>query len=191
MATDVCSPAMNNSNAFEDDLRSKLLEAASAMARESGQTYSSSIDALFKSLGIGKSEVGWLMDEVGRRVVAGRHVMAHRMYGHHFLFDLPWSDPDKIGDFVAHLLSDGFTKQGLPILPGEIVDRLPPTLVRSLGLEKLRDNWGFLNGFDLASGLIAGYFSAQRLRKAACAMRLQSYAPPWRVWSGRNEHSAR
>lgn len=96
---------------------------------------------------IGHSSYGKLMDSAAK----GKGVIAHRLYGHHLVYDFPVNDLNEVAPFLEHLLSDLFTKQGLPIIPGEILE--------NLGLLKCCDSikrsWNFVNGFDILAGTVA------------------------------------
>lgn len=96
---------------------------------------------------IGHSTYGKLMDSAAK----GKGVIAHRLYGHHLVYDFPLDNLKEVAPFLEHLLSDLFTKQGLPIIPGEILE--------DLGLLKCCDSikrsWNFVNGFDILAGTVA------------------------------------
>lgn len=98
---------------------------------------------------IGHSAYGKLMDASAK----GKGVIAHRLYGHNLLFDFPVENIHDIAPFLDHLVSDLFTKQGLPIIPGEVL--------KDVGLLKccdsIRKSWNFVNGFDILSGTVAIY----------------------------------
>ena len=106
----------------------------------------------------GESAYGKIMDAAAK----DKHVVAHRLYGHHLVSDFPLGDVENIPDFLEHLLSDLFTKQGLPILPGELLE--------DLGLlkycDKLTKSWNFVNGFDILAGTVAIYKSYDKFMKA-------------------------
>jgi len=95
---------------------------------------------------IGHSAYGKLMDAAAK----GKHVVAHRLYGHHLIHDIPITTPVNIPAFLEHELSDLFTKQGMPILPGE--------LLKNIGLikycDKLTHSWNFINGFGILSAVV-------------------------------------
>jgi hypothetical protein len=97
--------------------------------------------------GVGHSAYGKIMDAAAK----GKGVLAHRLYGHHLIYDFPLDSPENIPAFLEHELSDIFTKQGLPILPGELLENTP-LLKYCKGLTR---NWNFLNGFDILSGTVA------------------------------------
>lgn len=106
---------------------------------------------------IGKNEYGALMDAAAK----GKHVMTHRLYGHHIIFDFPKDLKDQI-HFLEHEFSDLFTKQGLPILPGEILEKAGYLKL----FDKLSRNWNFVNGFDILSGTLSIYSGSVSLRDA-------------------------
>jgi len=96
---------------------------------------------------IGHSAYGKMMDAAGR----AKHVLAHRLYEHHLIYNFPVNSPENIPAFLEHELSDLFTKQGLPILPGELLENTS-LLKYCKGLTR---NWNFLNGFDILAGTVA------------------------------------
>lgn len=106
---------------------------------------------------IGKSAYGALMDKAAK----GKGVVTHRLYGHHIIYDFPINNLKDAAPFLEHLLSDLFTKQGLPIIPGEVL--------KDLGLLKccdhLTNNWNFVNGFDILSATVAIYGSTKNFDK--------------------------
>ena len=112
--------------------------------------YSKHSDAVYDFMEknkIGHSEYGRIMDMAAK----GKHTMVHRLYGHHVIYDFPIRDREQIAPFLKHLASDFFTKMGLPIIPGEILN--------DVGMLKwcgdLTHNWNFINGFDVLSGTVA------------------------------------
>ena len=96
---------------------------------------------------IGHSAYGKMMDAIGKT----KKTIAHRLYGHHLIYDFPYNSPENIPAFLEHELSDLFTKMGLPIIPGEILENTP--LLKYCN--KLTKNWNFVNGFDILAGTIA------------------------------------
>lgn len=110
--------------------------------------------------GIGKSEYGALMD------AAGKKEFVHRLYAHHLIYDFPYRNPDKVLDFLIHEFSDLFTKNGLPIIPGEFLENAPKWLSKITKNPCPCKNWNFINGFDLLAGTIV-IFSASRDIKLA------------------------
>lgn len=111
-----------------------------------------------KKFGIGESDYGVLMDKLGRR--AG--VFDHRHFGHHIIYDFPLGDVHNIPDFLEHLLiSDFFTKQGIPILPGEFLGA--SGIQEFCSVQTLR--WNFINAFDLLSGTLSIYAGIGNIRK--------------------------
>lgn len=106
---------------------------------------------------IGKNEYGALMDAAAK----GKHVMTHRLYGHHIVYDFPKNLKDQI-HFLEHEFSDLFTKQGLPILPGDILEKAGHLKL----FDKLSRNWNFVNGFDILSGTLSIYSGSVSLKDA-------------------------
>lgn len=105
---------------------------------------------------IGESAYGQLMDSLGS------HEAVHRLYGHHIIYDFPVDHPEHIWDFIEHELSDLFTKQGLPVLPGEVLKHTGVLqYCKSLNL-----NWNFVNGFDLLAATLAIYQGGKLLKGA-------------------------
>ena len=128
--------------------RDKLDRIASQIIRE--KAYHLPIYEWMKKNGIGESEYGRILDLLGRK----EHVFHHRLFGHHSIYDLPFNNPDKIPDFIEHVwVSDSFTRQGLPIIPG---DFLKDTRVLQYCSQKTLD-WNFVNAFDLLSGTLSIY----------------------------------
>jgi hypothetical protein len=107
---------------------------------------------------IGHSAYGKMMDEVGKT----KRVLAHRLYGHHLIYDFPFSSPENIPAFLEHELSDLFTKMGLPIIPGELLENTP--LLKYC--KKLKNNWNFVNGFDILAGTIAIWQGVEKVSEA-------------------------
>ena len=136
-------------NDLSQSQREKLFQRSSDCLRDYAYKHGNVIYDFMDANKIGKSTVGALMDAAGR----GRGVMAHRLYGHHLIYDFPINNLHEAAPFLEHLFSDLFTKQGLPILPGELLE--------NLGLKKccssLTHNWNFVNGFDILSGTTAVY----------------------------------
>lgn len=137
-----------------------VLKGINRCADDILSAYSKKSDAVYdimEKYQIGHSEYGRLMDKAGK----GKHTMAHRLYGHHILYDFPINNPNQILAFLEHLLSDSFTKMGLPILPGDILE--------DVGMLKwcnsLEHNWNFVNGFDVLSGTVALIQGIQSFQK--------------------------
>lgn len=132
------------------------LEAA--CLREYAYNHGADIYSFMKRYNIGESDFGRIMDQAAK----GQHVIAHRLFGHHLVYDFPMDNPQVIGDFLEHELSDLFTKQGLPIIPGDIL--------KDTGMlkycNKLTANWNFVNGFDILSATIAIYKSVKSFNLA-------------------------
>lgn len=104
---------------------------------------------------IGKSTFGKIMDAAGRREAV------HRLYGHHPVYNFPINESKYIWDFIEHEFSDLFTKQGLPILPGELLEN--SNLIKYC--KSLTHNWNFVNGFDLLSGTVAIYSGTMEMKR--------------------------
>lgn len=98
---------------------------------------------------LGKSELGALMDIAGRE----KGFVAHRLFGHHIIYDFPIDNLENVAPFFEHLGSDVLTKMGLPILPGEVLE--DTGMINAC--KSLTDNWNFVNGFDILSGTISIY----------------------------------
>ena len=126
-------------------------EASSHYIRDYAYENGDYIYKFMKKHGIGESDYGKYMDALGRKP----GVFHHRLYGHHPIYDFPFSEPEKIPDFLEHLFSDFFTKQGLPIIPGEIIESTEIKVV----FNEISLNWNFINGFDLLAGTLAVYNS--------------------------------
>jgi hypothetical protein len=107
---------------------------------------------------IGHSAYGKMMDAVGRT----KHVLAHRLYGHHLIYDFPYNSPENIPVFLEHELSDLFTKTGLPVFPGDLLENTPLLKYCS----KLTKNWNFVNGFDVLAGTIAIWQGVEKVSEA-------------------------
>ncbi len=118
--------------------------------------------ALIDRFNVGKSEYGKLMDLVGRE----KGVFLHRLYGHHFVYDFPVGDPARSLDFLVHEFSDLFTKNGLPILPGELLENAPEWLRQLTIAREPCKSWNFINGFDLLAGTVAVFTACRDLRAA-------------------------
>ncbi len=106
---------------------------------------------------IGKSNYGKIMDAAAK----GKGVIAHRLYGHHLIFNFPLDSPQNISPFLEHIFSDLFTKQGIPIIPGEILENTD--LLRFC--DRLKNSWNFVNGFDILAGTIAFYKAFDKFKK--------------------------
>ncbi len=103
-----------------------------------------------KNNGLGESSYGAIMDAVGRRP----GIFDHRHFGHHVIYDFPIGDLRNAPDFLEHLLiSDFFTKQGIPLVPGELLEEAG---IRELCTVKTLQ-WNFVNAFDVLSGTLAIY----------------------------------
>lgn len=135
-----------------------IFESSSAMyIREYAYKNGSAIYDFMNKNSIGKSTYGTMMDAAAK----GKGVIAHRLYGHHLIYDFPISDLKEVAPFLEHLFSDLFTKQGLPILPGEILDNLG--LLKCC--DKLKGSWNFVNGFDILAGTVAIYQGINKFKE--------------------------
>jgi len=131
-------------------------EIAAHYLQSLGEEHGDQIYAFIEEHDFGKSAYGRLMD------AAGRHEAMHRLYGHHVVYDFPFQRPDQIPDFAEHLLSDAFTKAGLPLVPGQLLD--DADLLKYC--RSLSHNWNFINGFDLLSATVSVYRGQSRIRSA-------------------------
>lgn len=126
--------------------------------RSIGNEHGDQIYAFIDEHDVGKSAYGRLMDAAGN----GKGVINHRLYGHHAIYDFPLQRPDAIPDFAEHLFSDAFTKMGLPLIPGEVLD--DANLLEYC--DDLTHNWDFVNGFDVLAATVSIYRGQSRLRNA-------------------------
>lgn len=133
-------------------------EVEAIILREYAFQHGKAIYDFMDTYDIGKSAYGQLMDQAGK----GKHIMAHRLYGHNLVYDFPIDELHNANDFFEHLLSDLFTKQGIPILPGEILNDLG--LIKAC--DKLKGSWNLVNGFDILSATIAIYKGFDKFKKA-------------------------
>jgi len=120
------------------------------------------IAAFMDKYNIGKSEFGKLMDMAGRE----KGAFLHRLYGHHLIYNFPIKKPGNIPDFLIHEFSDLFTKNGLPIIPGELLKDAPGWLKSLTSSTQPCKNWNFINGFDLLAGTVAIFTATRDLRSA-------------------------
>lgn len=136
-------------NELPPNEREKLMQFAMDYLRDYAYKNGKSVYDFMDANKIGKSAYGAFMDAAGR----DKGVIAHRLFGHHLIYDFPIDDLNNVAPFLEHLFSDLFTKQGLPIIPGEVL--------RDAGLLKCCDSltrsWNFVNGFDILSGTVAIY----------------------------------
>jgi len=110
-----------------------------------------------KDNGLGESAYGSIMDAVGRRP----GIFDHRHFGHHLIYDFPIGELSNAPDFLEHLLiSDLFTKQGIPIVPGELLELAG---IREYCSVKTLQ-WNFVNAFDVLSGTLAIYAGYKNLK---------------------------
>lgn len=142
----------------EKSLLKELNQLASMYIREVGYKYGNKIYEFMDKFDIGKNYYGKIMDAAAH----GKGVIAHRLYGHHFIYDIPIENPQYILQFYEHLFSDLFTRQGLPILPGEILEDIGLLKV----CDKLTKNWNFVNGFDILTATVSIYSSLPKFKKA-------------------------
>ena len=142
----------------ENKIGTPLYPLDTAALREYAYAHGNDIYDFMNKYDIGKSAYGSLMDKAAE----GQHVIAHRLFGHHLIYDLPMDDPKAIASFLEHDFSDLFTKQGLPIIPGEILQ--DSGMIRYC--DGLTHNWNFINGFDILSATIAIYKSIGALKVA-------------------------
>jgi hypothetical protein len=144
-------------NKFKDNTK-KYCELSSHFIKEYAYKHGDEIYTFMDKYDIGCSTYGKMMDAIGR----AKNTVAHRLYGHHLIFDFPYASPQNIPAFIEHEFSDLFTKMGLPILPGELIENTP--LLKYCN--KLTKNWNFINGFDLLSGTIAIWQGIERTTEA-------------------------
>ncbi len=108
---------------------------------------SSAVYDFMEKYKIGHNSYGKVMDKASEE----KRVITHRLFGHHFIYDFPINDLNQAVPFLEHLLSDYFTKMGLPIIPGEWLE--------DAGMLKCCDslthNWNFVNGFDVLAGTVS------------------------------------
>lgn len=110
-----------------------------------------------KDNGIGESTYGKLMDAIGRK----HGIFDHRHFGHHIVYDFPIGDLHNSPNFLEHLLiSDFFTKQGIPIIPGEFLEA---SGIRDFCSVKTLQ-WNFVNAFDVLSGTLAIYAGYRNIK---------------------------
>jgi hypothetical protein len=129
------------------DLYKTSEEYSSFYIRDYSYKHGKTIYDFMNRYNVGRSTYGKMMDAAAK----GKKVMAHRLYGHHLIYDFPLSDTKNIPAFLEHELSDLFTKMGLPIIPGEMLENTQ--LLKYC--KSLTKNWNFVNGFDVLSGTIA------------------------------------
>lgn len=138
--------------------RSSVYSSVSAnYIRYYAQKHGEQIYDFMNAHDIGHSVYGVIMD----KAATGKHVIAHRLYGHHLIYDFPLNDPQNIPSFMDHLFSDLFTRQGLPIAPGELLEETE--LLKYC--DSIKRSWNFVNGFDVLSGTIAIYQGLEDIDK--------------------------
>lgn len=106
--------------------------------------------------GMGKSEVGKEMDKMGR------YLFNHRFGGGHLWWKELSNRPiEQWPDVLEHLMSDFFTKAGLPYaFDGTMIKK--PDLLKLFGGGKniaSYNNWAMINGFQFVSGSSSIVFS--------------------------------
>ena len=100
----------------------------------------------------------WQVD--GRRG-CNRGFFYHRHFGHHIVYDFPFGNIENAPDFIEHLLiSDFFTKQGIPLIPGELLES--SGIREYCSIQTLR--WNFVNAFDLLAGTLAIYGGSRNIK---------------------------
>jgi len=110
---------------------------------------------------IGQNDYGALMDAAAK----GKQVMAHRLYGHHLIYDFP-SELNNVIQFLEHEVSDVFTTMGLPIVPGEVLEA-KGFLKHFQHIPKSgKPNWNFVNAYDILAGTVAIYSGGSSLGQA-------------------------
>ena len=134
---------------LEKEEQLKIAQIASDYLRKYSYAHGNEIFAFMKANRIGESTFGQLMDAAAK----GKGVIAHRLYGHHLLYDFPVHNLKEVAPFLEHLFSDLFTKQGLPIIPGELL--ADADMLKCC--DSIKRSWNFVNGFDILSGTIAIY----------------------------------
>ena len=142
----------------EEEYIDKLKEVSSDFISAYAYKHGREIYDFMNKFEIGHSVYGKMMDAVGRT----KKVLAHRLYGHHLIYDFPYSSHENVPAFLEHELSDLFTKMGLPIIPGEILENTP--LLKYC--KKLTKNWNFVNGFDILAGTIAVWQGVEKVSEA-------------------------
>lgn len=134
-----------------------LLNVSSNILRDYAYNHGNAIYDFMNKYDIGHSAYGSFMDAAAH----GKEVIAHRLYGHHLIYDLPVDNLQNTSQFLEHEFSDLFTKQGLPILPGDIL--------KNNGLIKYCDSltksWNFVNGFDILAGTVAIYSGIKNFKQ--------------------------
>lgn len=142
---------------MNNEERIRMNELASKYLSDYGYSHSEYIQKFINKHKIGKSEVGRLMD------LKGRGEAVHRLYGHHIIYDFPLENTKEIKDFLEHIFSDLFTNQGIPILPGEMLEDL--NLLKYCKKLEGHKNWNLINGFDILTATISIYSATKSLSK--------------------------
>lgn len=132
-------------------------DAATNYIREYAYKNGNEIYKFMKKFNIGESNYGKIMDAAAK----DKGVIAHRLYGHHLIYDFPIDSPQNLEPFMEHIFSDLFTKQGIPIIPGEMLENT--NLLKFC--DKLNESWNFVNGFDILVGTVAIYQGFDKLKR--------------------------
>lgn len=140
---------------MNNEERIRMGELASKYLSDWGYNNSKGIAKIIDKHKIGKSEIGKLMD------LKGRHEAVHRLYGHHIIYDFPIDNTKEIKDFLEHIFSDLFTNQGIPVLPGEMLEDL--NLLKYCKRLEGHKNWNLINGFDILFATISIYSATKSL----------------------------
>jgi len=125
------------------------------------KSFCDQIASFMDKYGVGKSEHGILMDAIGKK-----KAFLHRLYEHNLIYDFPLNNPENMIDFMVHEFSDIFTKNGLPIIPGELLKDAPSWINQITHNPNPCNNWNFINGFDLLAGTVSIYTASKKLRSA-------------------------
>lgn len=138
----------NNPNAVKKDIGEVALSQLGYLTKDVN------LYNLFE--GMGKSEVGKEMDKMGR------YLFNHRFGGGHLWWkELSNRPVSQWPDVVEHLMSDFFTKAGLPYaIDGTMIKN--PNLLKMFGGGKniaSYKNWAMINGFQFVSGTSSIVFS--------------------------------
>nr|AGF92880.1 hypothetical protein FLSS-3_0011 [uncultured organism] len=146
---------MKNKGVINKDLKKASTYYLSKISHE--KEVSSGLYEFMKTYKIGESEYGKIMDMAAE----GKKVMAHRLYGHHIVYDFP-KELNKVPDFLLHEISDLFTDMGLPILPGEMLEN---SKLIDYCKQINKPNWNFINGFDILVATAAIYSGSKMYAK--------------------------
>lgn len=137
-----------DSNSFKKDVGETVLNQLGYITKD--------LDLYDMFDGMGKSSVGKEMDSVGR------YLFNHRFGGGHLWWrELANRPSEQWPDVLEHLMSDFFTKAGLPYaFDGTTVNN--PDLLKMFGGGKYiasKNNWAMINGFQFISGASSIVFS--------------------------------